>query len=127
MYNISLISAALSAITVASSSASLWWCQRKSYGVGYHGPSGPVADPHFCPDCDRDSLILGPLSLDGLFGPRFVEVLAHQQAVREDRSWLGRLGLLAGLLVADMSVSQHSITGCVENSGRLRSELCSDT
>ncbi|CAL8362924.1 unnamed protein product [Boreogadus saida] len=35
---------------------------------------------------ERASLVQGPLAPDGLFGPRFSEVLAHQQSVRENRS-----------------------------------------
>ncbi|CAL8380042.1 unnamed protein product [Boreogadus saida] len=37
------------------------------------------------------SLVQGPLAPDGLFGPRFSEVLAHQQSVRENRSRFGAI------------------------------------
>ncbi|CAL8268863.1 unnamed protein product [Boreogadus saida] len=40
---------------------------------------------------ERANLVQGPLALDGLFGPRFSKVLAHQQAVRENRSWFGAI------------------------------------
>ena len=40
---------------------------------------------------ERASLVQGPLAPDGLFGPRFSEVLAHQQSVREDRSRFGTI------------------------------------
>ncbi|CAL8340001.1 unnamed protein product [Boreogadus saida] len=40
---------------------------------------------------ERASLIQGPLAPDGLFGPRFSEVLAHQQSVRENRSRFGAI------------------------------------
>ncbi|CAL8254823.1 unnamed protein product [Boreogadus saida] len=41
------------------------------------------------PQRERASLVQGPLAPDGLFGPRFSEVLAHQQSVRENRSRFG--------------------------------------
>ncbi|CAL8399331.1 unnamed protein product [Boreogadus saida] len=40
---------------------------------------------------ERASLVQGPLAPDGLFGPRFSEVLAHQQSVRENRSRFGAI------------------------------------
>ncbi|CAL8404023.1 unnamed protein product [Boreogadus saida] len=40
---------------------------------------------------ERTSLVQGPLAPDGLFGPRFSEVLAHQQSVRENRSRFGAI------------------------------------
>ena len=40
---------------------------------------------------ERASLVQGPLAPDGLFGPRFSEVLAHQQSFRENRSRLGAI------------------------------------
>ncbi|CAL8378948.1 unnamed protein product [Boreogadus saida] len=41
------------------------------------------------PERERASLVQGPLAPDGLFGPRFSNVLAHQQCVRENRSRFG--------------------------------------
>ena len=41
------------------------------------------------PELERASLVQGPLAPDGLFGPRFSELLAHQQSVRENRSRFG--------------------------------------
>ncbi|CAL8399017.1 unnamed protein product [Boreogadus saida] len=38
------------------------------------------------PERERASLVQGPLAPDGIFGPRFSEVLAHQQSVLENRS-----------------------------------------
>ena len=43
------------------------------------------------PERERASLVQGPLAPDGLFGPRFSEVLAHQQSVRENRSRFGAI------------------------------------
>ena len=40
---------------------------------------------------ERASLVQGPLAPDGLFGPWFSEVLAHQQSVRENRSRFGAI------------------------------------
>ncbi|CAL8395097.1 unnamed protein product [Boreogadus saida] len=40
---------------------------------------------------ERASLVQGPLAPDCLFGPRFSEVLAHQQSVRENRSRFGAI------------------------------------
>ncbi|CAL8340157.1 unnamed protein product [Boreogadus saida] len=43
------------------------------------------------PERERASLVQGPLAPDGLFGPWFSEVLAHQQSVRENRSRSGAI------------------------------------
>ncbi|CAL8282233.1 unnamed protein product [Boreogadus saida] len=43
------------------------------------------------PERVRASLVQGPLAPDGLFGPRFSEVLAHRQSVRENRSRFGAI------------------------------------
>ena len=39
------------------------------------------------PEREQAGLIQGPLAPDGLYGPRFSEVLTHQQSVHENRSW----------------------------------------
>ena len=44
---------------------------------------------------ERASLVQGPLAPDGLFGPRFSEVLAHQQSFRENRSRFGEPGTIS--------------------------------
>ncbi|CAL8337090.1 unnamed protein product [Boreogadus saida] len=61
---------------------------RPAYGVGYHDSKGHMALPH-CSAGTRASQ--GPLAPDGLFGPRFSEVLAHQQSVRGNRSRFGAI------------------------------------
>ncbi|CAL8349366.1 unnamed protein product [Boreogadus saida] len=68
---------------------------RPAYGVGYHDSKGHMALPHCGAGTRAASLVQGPLAPDGLFGPRFSEVLAHQQSVRENRSRFGAI-LTAG-------------------------------
>ncbi|CAL8378334.1 unnamed protein product [Boreogadus saida] len=43
------------------------------------------------PERERASLVQGPLAPHRLFGPRFSEVLAHQQSVRENLSRFGAI------------------------------------
>ena len=62
------------------------------------------------PERERVSLVQGPLAPDGLFGPRFSELLAHQQSVRENRSRFG--AILTG--------SSHQQAGRKRGPGRLQ-------
>ncbi|CAL8350915.1 unnamed protein product [Boreogadus saida] len=79
------------------SSAILQLCQPVAVSAGWHMAWATMIQRAIwfshtaVPERERASLIQGPLAPDGLFGPRFSEVLAHQQAVRENRSWFGAI------------------------------------
>ncbi|CAL8346530.1 unnamed protein product [Gadus morhua 'NCC'] len=74
------------------SSAILQLCQPIAVSAGQHMAWATMIQrviwlSHTAvPERERASLVQGPLAPDGLFGPRFSEVPAHQQSVRENRS-----------------------------------------
>ncbi|CAL8388473.1 unnamed protein product [Boreogadus saida] len=81
------------------SSAILQLCQPVAVSAGRHMAWATMIQRAIwlshtaVPERERAGLVQGPLAPDGLFGPRFSEVLAHQQAVRSsgkgDRSRRG--------------------------------------
>ena len=68
---------------------------RPAYGVGYHDSRVIWLSHTAVQERERASLVQGPLAPDGLFGPRFSEVLAHQQSFRENRSRFGEPGTIS--------------------------------
>ncbi|CAL8340888.1 unnamed protein product [Boreogadus saida] len=96
--NIALLSSALFPLSVSRfSSAILQLCQPVAVSAGRHMAWATMIQRPIwlsrtaVPERERTSLVQGPLALDGLFGPRFSEVLAHQQSVRENRSRFGSI------------------------------------
>ena len=86
-------------------------CQPIAVSAGRHMAWTTMILSHTAvPERERASLIQGPLALDGLFGPRFSEVLAHQQSVRENRSRFGEV----------LTGSSHQQAG--KKRGRARSQ-----
>ncbi|CAL8339934.1 unnamed protein product [Boreogadus saida] len=81
----------------AFSSAILQLCQPIAVSAGRHMAWATMIQRviwlshNAVQERERASLVQGPLAPDGLFGPRFSEVLAHQQSVRENRSRFGAI------------------------------------
>ncbi|CAL8255872.1 unnamed protein product [Boreogadus saida] len=79
------------------SSAILQLCQPIAVSAGRHMAWATMIQRAIwlshtaVPERERASLVQGPLAPDGLFGPRFSEVLANQQSVRENRSRFGAI------------------------------------
>jgi hypothetical protein len=79
------------------SSAILQLCQPVAVSAGRHMAWATMIQRAIwlshtaVPERERAGLVQGPLAADGLFGPRFSEVLAHQQAVCENRSRFGAI------------------------------------
>ncbi|CAL8354051.1 unnamed protein product [Boreogadus saida] len=79
------------------SSAILQLCQPVAVSAGRHLAWATMIQRAIwlshtaVPERERACLVQGPLAPDGLFLPRFSEVLAHQQSVRENRSRFGAI------------------------------------
>ncbi|CAL8253434.1 unnamed protein product [Boreogadus saida] len=79
------------------SSAILQLCQLVAVSAGRHMAWATMIQRAIwlshtaVPERERAGLVQGPLALDGLFGSRFSEVLAHKQAFPENRSRIGAI------------------------------------